>query len=113
MHEVGVMQDALELALAHADKFGARRIVAIKLRIGPLAGVEPEALTFAFDVVTSGTKAEGARLQIEDVPLVCMCPGCSAAFEPYGWIFECPRCQRTSSDVRQGRELELTSVEIA
>lgn len=113
MHEVGVMQDALGLALAHADKVAARRIVAITLRIGPLAGVEPEALTFAFDVVTSGTKAAGASLQIEDVPLLCMCSGCAAAFEPQGWIFECPRCHRMSSDVRQGRELELTAVEVA
>ena len=59
MHEVGVMQSALEIALEQAGRQGASRIDCIALRVGMLSGVVPEALEFAFDVVARGTIAEG------------------------------------------------------
>ena len=59
MHEVGVMQSALEIALEQAGRQGASRIDCIALRVGPLSGVVPEALEFAFDVVARGTIAAG------------------------------------------------------
>ena len=48
MHEVGLMQDALGLALEEARRQGASRVHQLTLRVGRLAGVEPEALAFAF-----------------------------------------------------------------
>lgn len=113
MHEAGVIQDALDTALEHAQRRGASRIHRLTLRVGALAGVEPKALAFAFDVVTNGTIAEGATLEVQDVPLVCFCPHCANEFRPAGWIFECPCCGRPTADVRQGRELELASMEVS
>jgi hydrogenase nickel incorporation protein HypA/HybF len=112
MHEVGIMQEAIEVALAEAARAGADRVVAVRLRIGRLAGVEPDALALAFEVVTHTTAAEGARLEIEEVPVVCLCPACGSSFQPPGWIFECPTCRRLSSDVRGGWELEVAAVEV-
>jgi hydrogenase nickel incorporation protein HypA/HybF len=113
VHEVGVMQDALEVALEHARRQGAQRIHRITLRVGPLAGVVPESLAFAFDVVARGTIAEGARLEVQDVPVVCFCPACAEEFRPGAWFFECPRCGQATDQVRQGRELELASLEVS
>src|SRR5687768_6228171 len=107
------MQDALEVALEHARRRGAERIHRVRLRVGRLAGVVPEALAFAFDVVVQGTMAEGARLEVEDVPVVCFCAACADEFRPDGWFFECPRCGRATDEVRQGRELELASLEVS
>jgi len=39
MHEVGLMSDALDIALAGAEKAGAERILGIKMRLGELSGV--------------------------------------------------------------------------
>ena len=113
MHEVGVIQDALDVALEHAARHRARQVHRITLRVGPLAGVEPEALAFAFEVVTRGTIAEGARLEVDRVPLACFCPGCAGEFRPDGWVFECPTCGQLTNEVRQGRELEVASVEVS
>jgi hydrogenase nickel incorporation protein HypA/HybF len=113
MHEVGLMQGALELAIAEAERHGARHIHQITLRVGRLAGVEPEALAFAFEVVTAGTMAEGARLEVESVPVVCHCPDCRDEFRPADFIFACPRCGRLSRDVRYGEELELATLEVS
>jgi hydrogenase nickel incorporation protein HypA/HybF len=113
MHEVGLMQTAVELAVAEAARRGAGRIHRVVLRVGALAGVEPEALDFAFEVAAAGTIASGARLDVERAPAVCFCPACRWEFAPPGAVFECPRCGMVSSDVRGGCELELASLEVS
>lgn len=64
MHELGITRNIV--AIAHEAARG-RRIVRITLEVGALAGVEPRAIAFCFDVVAQGTTAEGAVLDI--VPL--------------------------------------------
>jgi hydrogenase nickel incorporation protein HypA/HybF len=112
MHEVSIMQDALERAFEVLEREGATRILMLRLRIGALSGVVPEALEFAFEAITPGTPAEGGRLEIERVAVSCACRGCGASFEPPDIIFVCPQCQEISSDVRAGMELEIASMEV-
>jgi hydrogenase nickel incorporation protein HypA/HybF len=113
MHEVGVMQDALEIALEQAARQGARQIHRLALRVGPLSGVVPEALEFAFDVVARGTIAQGAQFVVDRVPLVCACAACGLEFRPPDFDSECPRCHAFGARVRQGRELELAYLEVS
>ena len=51
MHELSLMDAVREQALAQAALHGARRIAAITLRVGSLAGVEIEALRLSADAV--------------------------------------------------------------
>ena len=60
MHELSIMQSALNQALREARRAGAARVHQIRLRIGVLSGVVPDALQFAFEALTPGTAAEGA-----------------------------------------------------
>ena len=113
MHEVGIMENTLSIALQQADREKARQIHRLSMRIGPLSGVVPEALEFAFDVLTRGTIAEGATLEVERVPIVCFCGTCRHEFQPGDFFCECPQCHTPSIEVRRGRELELTSVEVS
>lgn len=113
MHEVGIMESAIDAVLRHARAHSARRVHRIVLRIGALAGVEPDGLRFAFDVVTSGTLAAGATLEIEAVPARAHCAACDADFTVEGgFIARCPACQALSGDLRSGRELELSRIEM-
>ena len=113
MHEVGIMERTLAIALEQAKERGACQIHRIKMRVGALSGVVPEALEFAFDVVTEGTIAQAARFEIESIPVRCYCRQCCQAFEPDDWFYECPECGQLSLDIRQGKELELTSLEVS
>jgi hydrogenase nickel incorporation protein HypA/HybF len=113
VHEVGLMQDALDIALREAARQGASRVHHITLRVGRLAGVEADALRFAFEAVTEGTPAAGAELAIETVPVVCSCEACREDFRPDSIVFACPRCGRISPDARPGRELEVASLEVS
>ena len=113
MHEVGIMEQLLAIAIKHAHKEGASCIHTIKVRVGDLSGVVPEALAFAFDVTAKGTIAEAANFEIERVPTQCYCTICQKLFQPNTWIHECPHCHEMSHDIRQGKELELISLEIS
>jgi hydrogenase nickel incorporation protein HypA/HybF len=112
VHELSIMDSALSLALDQARKAGANRVLLIRLRIGALSGVVPEALEFAFEMLTPDTMAAGAQLAIEHVPARFWCGTCNREFQSDSMLAECPACQRPSADLRAGRELELESLEI-
>ena len=112
MHELSIMDGALSQVLEEARRAGASRVEEIRLRIGALSGVVPEALQFAFEALAGGTMAERARLKIENVPARFWCAGCETEFECANFFAECPSCKKPSRDLRAGRELELASMEI-
>lgn len=113
MHEFGLMEVILEKVQENADREGAQHVHHITLRVGHLSGVVPEALTFAFDILKEGTIAANSDLLIQEVPTYCYCSGCQHMFYPDQWIYRCPSCHRISSDIRQGKELELESMEVS
>jgi hydrogenase nickel incorporation protein HypA/HybF len=112
MHELSIMESALQKAVAHARAGGAARICRIRLRIGALSGVVPEALKFAFESVREGTIAESATLEIEHVPARFWCLPCQTEFASVSLLAECPVCRNLSRELRSGREMELASLEI-
>ncbi len=60
---------------------GYRKVVAVSLEVGALAGVEVEALRFGFDVVMKDSIAEGARLDVTVRPALAWCDACSRRVE--------------------------------
>jgi hydrogenase nickel incorporation protein HypA/HybF len=112
MHELSIMQSALSVALDEAQKAGASRVHVIRLRIGALSGVVPEALEFAFEALAPGTPAQGAQLAIENVPARFWCAPCAREFQSDDMFAECPGCHKPSGDLRAGREMEVASLEI-
>jgi hydrogenase nickel incorporation protein HypA/HybF len=113
MHEVSIMQSALESAERHALAQGATRIHRIVLRIGAASGVEPDALEFAFEPVTRGSMADGATLEIVQVATICFCRTCQTEFQPEDLIHFCPACQTPALDLLKGMEMELASLEVS
>lgn len=107
------MQSALEIAAQQARRAGAVHIHRIRLQVGRLSGVVPEALRFAFDSLKTGTMATDAVLEIEEVLPACWCPQCKAEFSVDDYVFLCPNCQRPSAEIRRGRELNVASLEIS
>ena len=113
MHELGIAESALQLALAEARKADATRVARMVLRVGALSGVDPEALRFALESLAPGTPAAGATVEIEPVATIAYCEHCQKEFTADNELyFECPACSRPSAIIKQGRELELTRVEL-
>lgn len=112
MHELSIMDSALTMALEQAQKAGAKRVHVLRLRIGALSGVVPDALQFAFEALAQGTAAEGGELAIEEIPARFWCAQCAREFSSDDMFAECPDCHQFSGDLRAGREMEVASLEI-
>jgi hydrogenase nickel incorporation protein HypA/HybF len=113
VHEYGIMQSTLNMAIHQAQQAGANRIHGLRLRVGRLSGVVTDALEFAFEALRPGTPAADARLEIETVPAALWCASCQAEFESPEFLCECPTCGGVSGELRHGREMELVSMEIS
>ncbi len=68
MHEMSLAEGVLQLVEETAQRENAQRVKLVVLEIGRLSSVEPEALKFCFEAVTHGSIAQGAALEIIDVP---------------------------------------------
>lgn len=113
MHELSIAHSLVEQASEAAARAGAERVLEVRLRVGALAGIEPEALLFCYDLSVRGTLLEGSRLVMLSLPMVLHCPTCDTEVEqPDVRRFSCPRCGTATGDLRQGRELELESLEV-
>lgn len=113
MHELSIAESIVEIAETTARNANAVRVTAVRLRIGALAGVAPDALRFSYDVVTAGTILEGSTLDIIDVPVTVFCPTCRDEVALDGiQRFECPRCGTPTASIVRGRELEFDSIDI-
>lgn len=113
MHELSIAMSMIEMAEEEAERRGAVRVHAIHLKLGGLSGVVKEALQFSYSVACEGTRLEGSQLVIEEVPVVVYCPVCeveTTIVSPQQ--FTCAICQAPTSQIRQGKELEVTALEI-
>lgn len=99
----------VELCLEHA---GGRRVTAVTVRIGALAGVVPDAMAFCFEACTTGTLLEGARLVIEPVPAEGSCAECGASFPVSHIPAACPYCLSWAVACAGGDELRVKELEV-
>jgi len=113
MHEFGLAESTLALALDHAQRQGASRILEVRMQIGALSGVVKEAFEFAFEALAAHTMAAGATLVIEPVSVACFCRTCGREFETDAYAYLCPACGEASTEIRRGRELNLVSMEVS
>ena len=109
MHELSIAQSILDIAVEHA---GERRIVAVDVRVGHLRQVVPDALSFAFALLTEGTAAEGARLEIEHVPAAGRCRACGAETQLDGFPLRCAACGGLDLELLRGEELLVDALEL-
>ncbi len=109
MHELSIAESVVEAVL---DRTGDKQVTVVRLDVGKLSGVVPDALTFCFELVTAGTALEGAELAIVQTSGRAHCRSCDRDFEKDDLILLC-ECGSADVDVVAGRELSVTSVEVA
>ena len=113
MHELSIVTSIVETVTETMAAYPAARVLEVRLRVGALASVIPESLEFCYGIASEGTPLEGSRLVVNVLPVVMHCASCGQNVELEGvQSFRCPRCGEPSSDMRQGRELEIDSIEI-
>ena len=109
MHELAITQGVVD---AVTDRTGTAPVTTVRVRVGRLSGVVPDAMRFCFELVTAGTPLEGAALEFEQPEGRARCRTCGGEFVPADLILLCD-CGSADVEVLSGRELAVASVVLA
>jgi hydrogenase nickel incorporation protein HypA/HybF len=113
MHELSLVTSIVETVTDSLAAYPGARVIEVRLRVGALASVIPESLEFCWGIVSEATPLEGSKLVVNMLPVVMHCAACDADVTLDGvQSFRCPKCGELCADMRQGRELEIDSIEI-
>ena len=109
MHELSIAEAVVRSAERHA---GDRRVTRVRLKVGHLRQVVPSALEFGFELVSQGTRLDGAELELEEVPAAGRCRACGAETELEWFPLACGACGGVDLEVVRGEELLIESLEV-
>ena len=112
MHEMSLMESVVEIACETAAQHGATRIRAIRLDVGQLSHVDPDALLFCYDAVRRGSLAETADLEINRVAGEGWCLDCVKTVPLAERFGACPDCGRHRVQMTAGDELKIRDMEV-
>ena len=112
MHEVSLVEGVLQLIEEYQRKEGFSSVRLVRLEIGRMADVEIEAMRFCFDTVVRGSVADGARLEIIEVPGQGWCEACRRSVPMQVRFDACPDCGHFPLQVSGGTEMRVSELEV-
>ena len=112
MHEMALCENILQVLEEQAVEQDYAAVKTVWLEIGPLAGVELEALRFSFDAVANGTLAERAKLVIVKTRGEAWCRSCTKTVPIQHRFDACPHCGGYELQVTGGEELRIKELEV-
>lgn len=113
MHELSLVQGIFDSVVPIARQNGATKITGIKLTIGEMTMVVPEAMEFAFEALSEDDPLlDGCVLEMDFVAPKSRCLDCGNEFEHDRFHNHCPACDSSATMLIAGRELEVASMEI-
>ncbi|WP_328535366.1 hydrogenase maturation nickel metallochaperone HypA/HybF [Streptomyces sp. NBC_00344] len=108
MHELSITQSVVD---AVCERAAGRPVHSVRVQVGMLTAVVADSMQFCFDLVTEGTVAEGARLEIDQPPGTGRCRLCDTVFALTDLVLLCP-CGSVDVEVMSGRELQIVSMRV-
>ena len=112
MHELSLADAILRVVEEAAAREHFTRVAQLRLEAGALAGVEVQALRFAFDSLTTGTCLEGAQIIIDEPPGRAWCKRCNAEIDISSRIDPCPLCDGYPVVPTSGTELRVLELQV-
>jgi hydrogenase nickel incorporation protein HypA/HybF len=109
MHELSIAEAVIAIVERHA---GVRAVRKVEVKVGHLRQVVPSALTFAFELLTQGTRLEGAELVLEEIPARGRCRACGAETTMEWFPLQCGRCGGLDVELVAGEELLVDALEL-
>lgn len=112
MHEMALCESIRGIIEDQARAQGFVRVERVALNVGAFSGVEAAALRFGFDVAMAGSVAQGARLEIVELPGRAWCLPCAREVEIAERYDACPHCGSYQLQVTGGEELTIKELEV-
>jgi len=104
MHEIGYVESLLPVLEARAD---GRAVARVGVRAGVLHRLVDDSFQQAFAMVAAGSIAEGAAVELEQVPVEVTCSACGAVSEADQQLTICPGCGSAEVTNAAGDEFTL------
>ena len=112
MHEISLAESVRQIIENAARDQGFNKVRRVILEIGQLAAVETEAMRFCFDAVMQGSIAEGAALQIIDLPGEGWCMQCAETVQITEQPGTCPQCGGYQVQATGGMQMRVKELEV-
>jgi hydrogenase nickel incorporation protein HypA/HybF len=114
MHEISIAHNIHRIVREKIKEMYGKTIPVkkVKMVIGKMSNVVPEALDFALELVSKDTEFENAEYEIDYRPLKVKCKDCKEEMildEPFMF---CRKCESFNIEIISGRELYVDSFEI-
>ena len=109
MHELSIANGIVEIC---AERAGGVRVTRVRLEIGRLSAVLPDAVRFCFDVCARNTVLEGAALEIVETSGLARCRDCDGEVALVRLAARCA-CGSANLRVIAGEELKIREMELA
>ena len=113
MHELSIVQNLVSLAedeLRRDGYFGP--VNSLTIKVGILSGAHPDAIRFAFEVISKNSRLDNADLKIISVEPILNCRECGKSSEINEILFQCPLCGSQDFSITGGDDLSLESIEL-
>jgi len=111
MHELAIAKELSGIVNEVASKEKLEKVTRIDVCFGQMIQVVPEIFTFALEETIRGTVADGAEIAVEVLPAVLLCRSCTNEFNLEHNTFICPGCGSSDTEMKQGREIYVKSIE--
>jgi hydrogenase nickel incorporation protein HypA/HybF len=115
MHEVAAMQGVVQTILAHMRQTGGSRITTVELMLGACGHFTEEVARQHFAVLTTGTPAEGAVLEMFWLPATFQCFSCLHRFECCERAEQviCPQCGDLALEIEHRDACYVSTIDVA
>ena len=111
MHEISLVENIIDIITSEMRKYNITKVSIIRLKIGEMSHIVPEALIFGFNTISKDTQLDGAVLVIENIPTKGKCGDCQTEFVMTDFLDICPNCGGTKIEIISGKELEIAEFE--
>jgi len=109
---MSIAQSLIDILREEMLTHNAKTLRSVRLNIGQMSAIVPDALSFCFQIITGGTELEGARLIMDIIPLMGYCNECEKEFEIKDYAFLCPSCGSTKINTIGGQDLSIVEIEV-
>lgn len=110
MHELSITRNVVAIV---SERALGQRVIRVRLEIGQLSAIMPDAIRFCFDLCAKDTVAEGAALEIDEIPGRGHCGDCDVNVALSAPIGRCPQCGSLSLRLVGGQEMMIKEMEMA
>lgn len=112
MHELAITQGIFDTVSKELASMGVIKVNTIYVKVGEFYDYVPEIIQEYFDVISEGSRLEGAIISVENIPTTVECLDCGHSGAIVKISNRCPKCLGRNIRFLTGKEFYIDKIEI-